>query len=102
MTTRGICSYCGIEAALTSEHVAAWLTNEFPEGTLVTPVRKRHLFGGVLTVEDVCAECNNVKLSQHDNQAKVWWREFEAALVPEKHIPPAWFARWIAKVVYNV
>lgn len=97
-----ICAYCGDKAELTKEHVAAWLSKEFSGGGLATPVRPRHLFGGALTIEDVCATCNNEALSQLDKRAKAWWRAFDSAADPEKCVPPGWVARWIAKLVYNV
>src|SRR6267143_2627202 len=98
----GDCAYCGDEAELTREHVAAWLPREFPEGDLATRVRPRHLFGGALTIEDVCAPCNNEALSQLDNRAREWWRTFDTAGDSRNRVPPAWIARWIAKMVYNV
>jgi hypothetical protein len=67
----------------------------------VSPGRGRHLFGGDLVTDDVCAECNNGPLSELDEAAKRYWDaglDSAAELRMSDRVP---IARWAAKVSFN-
>lgn len=60
MRLSGRRAYCGENAELTTEHASArWMPGKVPDSDSIAPVRGRHMFAGELTVDDVCARCNN-------------------------------------------
>ena len=62
------CAYCGKEKKLTKEHI--WpkcIIKRMPELELKFMASKKVVTTAELVIADVCAECNNVKLSILDN-----------------------------------
>jgi len=103
MSPQGKCAYCGLAAELTTEHASArWVPRKIPDSDSFAPVRDGHMCGGELTIEDVCASCNNVPLSQLDNYASEWWDRNLSSYVTALDADEPVLGRWLAKVAYNM
>jgi hypothetical protein len=62
-----VCAYCDIEGAMTKEHIWPKALIERWESELKTyNPRTGKFYAGEPVVKDVCANCNNVCLSQLD------------------------------------
>jgi len=75
---------------------------KFPDHESIAPIRWKHMFAGQLTIEDVCATCNNVHLSQLDNYASAWWDRNVRTHVTDLDADEPTLGRWLAKVTYNM
>lgn len=97
------CAYCWMETELTTEHATArWVPGKIPDSDVVAPVRGRHMFAGALTINDVCARCNNGKLSQLDMYAEKWWDRNVREHVTELDADEVTLGKWLAKITYNM
>lgn len=96
----GVCAYCGQTRELTREHfLEGTLRGEPDEVVTVFPPSGQHRHGGQLILEDVCADCNNVRLGQLDEFVGQWLRENpDAASSPDS---AAILLRWLGKKVWN-
>jgi hypothetical protein len=98
-----ICAYCGNHAHASTEHaMAKWIGEAATTHVVVTPAMRRHKWGGVATVRDVCVHCNNTELSRLDEAAKLLVKR--AALAPpclSAH-EATLLARWGGKVAFNM
>lgn len=72
----------------------AWLNRVIEGAEVVTPVRRRHLFGGTLTISDVCKTCNNGPLSDLDSHAKAWWNHRQPGSASATGAELKRLARW--------
>ncbi|MDX2256250.1 MAG: hypothetical protein NW214_12095 [Pseudanabaenaceae cyanobacterium bins.39] len=62
-----VCAYCDTEGAMTKEHIWSKALIERWESELKTyNPRTEKLYTGEPVIKDVCASCNNVRLSQLD------------------------------------
>ncbi len=103
MARVGECAYCGMETELTREHgFPRWLPGKIPDSDSYTPVRGVHMFAGELTIEDVCARCNNGPLSRLDEYADEWWDRNVRSDVSELNAHEPTLGRWIAKITFNM
>lgn len=100
------CAYCGVEKALTREHV-------WPKG-LITRVdynlryseKTNKVFSGDLIIKDVCADCNNGSLSKLDDYGVALYdsnlgrfdRPRESVLFEYDY---GQLSRWLLKISYN-
>lgn len=65
------CAYCGIEAKGTKEHIVSCaILDLFPECYITFDNTRQKLHQSDPMVNDVCAECNNKRLSYIDSYAK--------------------------------
>lgn len=66
-----ICAYCGKEARGTREHIiSCGILDLFPECFVTIDNVRKNIYLGDPVVKDVCAECNNNKISYIDSYAK--------------------------------
>ena len=66
-----ICAYCGKEAKGTKEHIVSCaILDLFPECYLTFDTVRDKIHEGDPMVKDVCADCNNNKISYIDSYAK--------------------------------
>jgi hypothetical protein len=98
-----ICAFCGREGRASTEHaIAKWVGTAAANHVGVTPVMKRHKWGGAATVRDVCVHCNNTVLSRLDKAAKVLVeRVFKGPLTLTAEEAMI-LAQWSGKVAYNM
>jgi hypothetical protein len=100
------CAYCGNESSLTKEHI--WprcLINKY-ESLLTYSKRNDALFKGEPTIKDVCAECNNVALSQLDSYlSEIFDHHFARILQPGESTSISYkydlLIRSLLKISYN-
>lgn len=101
------CAYCGTSIKPTKEHVIpAGFTRAVPERQTFL-ARLSKIIGGDQKVKDVCALCNNGKLSDLDANAlatlgpqlQCWRREDPEPLSISTN--GSLLARWLLKVAYN-
>lgn len=65
------CAYCGQEAKGTKEHIiSSGILDLFPECYFTVDEAREKIYQSDPTVSDVCADCNNNKLSYIDSYAK--------------------------------
>lgn len=65
------CAYCGEEAKGTKEHIISCsILDLFPECYLTTDSIRNKIYQGDPMVKDVCATCNNNRISYIDSYAK--------------------------------
>lgn len=65
------CAYCGKEAKGTKEHIISCaILDLFPECYLTFDDARNTIHGADPMIKDVCADCNNNKISYIDNYAK--------------------------------
>ena len=57
---------------------------------------------GELTIEDVCAPCNNGRLSKLDNYAGEWWDRNVQPDTTELDAEEPILGRWLGKIAYNM
>lgn len=69
---------------------------------LVTPARRRHQWGGVATVRDVCVRCNNGPLSVLDDFSLRIVEAAKGAVPTLSAEEGILLARWGGKVAYNI
>lgn len=66
-----ICAYCGKEAKGTKEHIiSSGILGLFPECFATIDGERKVVHHGDPMVKDVCADCNNNRLSYIDSYAK--------------------------------
>ena len=66
-----ICAYCGREAKGTKEHIiSCGILDLFPECYMTIDNGRNKIYPADPMVKDVCAECNNKKISYIDSYAK--------------------------------
>ncbi|AXU76106.1 TPA: hypothetical protein KON86_004137 [Clostridioides difficile] len=66
-----VCAYCGQEAKGTREHIISCaILDLFPECFITIDTIRDKVYLGDPVVKDVCAECNNNKISYIDSYAK--------------------------------
>lgn len=66
-----ICAYCGKEAKGTKEHIISCaILDLFPECYITHDASRKRIYAADPMVNDVCADCNNKKLSYIDSYAK--------------------------------
>lgn len=103
MAPYGECAYCWNETELSTEHASArWIPGKIPDSDSIAPIRGRHMFQGELTVDDVCARCNNGALSRLDEYASEWWDRNVRESVTELNADEARLGRWLGKVTFNM
>ena len=102
-----LCAYCEKAGPLTKEHVwPQWLNKLEPSYVMRFSAKAQKVFGGDLTVSDVCASCNNGALSKLDGYAHGLHASFfSRILAVEEQISFEYnfnfLARWLLKVSYN-
>lgn len=65
------CAYCGREARGTKEHIiSSGILDLFPECYLTFDEKRGVIHQGDPMIKDVCADCNNNKISYIDSYAK--------------------------------
>lgn len=65
------CAYCSNEAKSTREHIiSSSVLDLFPECFLTVDENRKKIYSADPVINDVCADCNNNKLSYIDNYAK--------------------------------
>lgn len=65
------CAYCGAETKGTKEHIiSSGVLDLFPECFLTIDGTKKIVYGADPVIKDVCAECNNNRISYIDSYAK--------------------------------
>ena len=66
-----ICAYCGKEARGTKEHIISrGILDLFPECFATIDSERKRVYEGDPMIKDVCADCNNNKISYIDTYAK--------------------------------
>ena len=66
-----ICAYCGNETKGTKEHIiSSGILDLFPECFLTIDETKGIVHGADPVIKDVCADCNNNRISYIDSYAK--------------------------------
>lgn len=64
------CAYCSNEAKSTREHIiSSSVLDLFPECFLTVDENRKKIYSADPVINDVCADCNNNKLSYIDNYA---------------------------------
>ena len=65
------CAYCGKEAKGTREHIISCaILDLFPECYLTFDEKRKIIHQGDPMIKDVCADCNNNRISYIDSYAK--------------------------------
>lgn len=65
------CAYCGRETKGTREHIiSSGILDLFPECYITFDDTRKKIYQADPTVKDVCAECNNQRISYIDSYAK--------------------------------
>jgi len=71
------CAYCGEEARGTKEHIiSSAILDLFPECYITFDESRHKAHGGDPMVKDVCADCNNKKISYIDSYAKTFISQY--------------------------
>ena len=106
--TKRSCAFCGRPGRLTREHVMA----AFIQSRTARRIRSNsikigtRIAGGASTVRDVCADCNNRRLSQLDQYASTLYDRFfnraTSSVCGELfRVSRDRLLRWLLKVSYN-
>lgn len=100
-----ICAFCDLDKKLTREHVFPdfFEKKREKEGLYYSASTKKYLPSAPV-VKDVCAECNNVHLSNLDNYASILFSKFfneELLSVKNIQFDRELLVRWLLKVLYN-
>ena len=101
------CAYCDKEGKLTKEHI--WpkgIVKRMPELEVKYLKSKKKFFSSELIISDVCADCNNIKLSILDNYlCKLYDLYFETYIEKEEEIIFNYdydlLLRSLLKITYN-
>lgn len=103
-----ICAYCDKESKATKEHIIpAGILDIFPECDLSYNAKNEKHFKGDAVIKDVCAVCNNEKLSELDSYGReIVLEHFSDEDFGEDNYYEFTFdyhklARWIMKIIYN-
>ena len=71
------CAYCGDEGRGTKEHIISHSVLElFPECDLTYDDMRNTVYKAEPMIKDVCAECNNKRLSYIDSYAKSFIQKY--------------------------
>lgn len=71
------CAYCGNEAKGTKEHIiSSGILGLFPECFATIDGERKVVHQGDPMVKDVCADCNNIKISYIDSYAKAFIEKY--------------------------
>ena len=71
------CAYCGKEAKGTKEHIiSSGVLGLFPECFATIDGERKVVHQGDPMVKDVCADCNNNKISYIDSYAKAFIEKY--------------------------
>ena len=101
------CAYCGQVASLTAEHIwPSCLVRKFDDSPITYTQRKNSFYVGDPVIKDVCANCNNVKLSPLDSYMCALYEEhFSRILAPGENASIRFqydkLLRGLLKISYN-
>lgn len=101
-----VCAYCGANEKLTREHIwPAYITRR--QSLAIRYSEKANkVFGGDLTVSDVCATCNNGPLSKLDTYSEKLYAHYWSKTVAKDQkvifrYDFGLLSRWLLKISYN-
>lgn len=101
------CAYCGKEAKATKEHIiSSGILDLFPECYLTYDETRQVIHEADPTVKDVCADCNNNKISYIDSYAKefigrYFTRKYKEGEIVEIEYDYAMIQKVLLKYAYN-
>ncbi|WP_018212221.1 hypothetical protein [Desulfitobacterium hafniense] len=101
------CAYCSNEAPATKEHIiSSAILDLFPECYLTVDENRKVIHASDPMVKDVCAECNNNRISYIDNYAKqlvqkYFLQKYEEDTALEFHYDYAMVQKILLKYAFN-
>ncbi len=101
------CAYCGNEAPATKEHIiSSAILDLFPECYLTVDEKRKVIHASDPMVKDVCADCNNNRISYIDNYAKqlvqkYFLQKYEEDTALEFHYDYAMVQKMLLKYAFN-